>query len=287
MAVIGIYTNSYGNSIEFSRESGIQITSWGGLTSNSANIDETTAINQIGSNITGVGIQSKTHTIEGRYKYTKERRENLLSIVLPGDKGKLRYINTEADIDVYWDVAVRESPDISHGYYYQDFQFVVKAGFPYAKKTYKPSLEFSPLVSNFMFPRKYHEPFKISTKEFTPLRSIVNYGPVETGFVLTFTPNDNGVVGPYVINIDTQETISFPSIKIDIGEKVVVSTVANDRYCKFIDALGNETNIFKDSTFESVFFLMKPGVNNLRCGAVVKEANLDAYIEYDEVRAGI
>lgn len=288
MAVIGIFTNENGDSIEFSKESGIRITSWGGLTSNSADIDESSTINQIGTSITGTKVQSKPHTIEGRYKYQHDLRNSLLSIVLPGCKGQLRYINTESGIDVYWDVIVTTSPEISHGYYYQDFQFVVKAGYPYPKNSNQKNLDFSPLVSLFSFPRTYvtGEKFKISERQFSPLKTIINEGTIESGFTITMKANTSGIAGPYVIDIDTQNIISLPSLTMNLGDELIICTKPNESYCHLISD-GEETNVYGLTTFESTFFKLKPGINNIRYGATTNESRLDAIIEYDTIRAGV
>lgn len=288
MAVIGMYTNSKGDSIEFSKESGIRITSWDGLTSNSADIDETTTINQIGSTVTGVGIKSKPQTIEGRYRYDKDKRYQLLAIILPGDKGRLRYINTIEGLDVCWDVTVKESPEISNGVEYQNFQFVVQCGYPYPRDTDNQFLEFSPTVSNFSFPRSYSSTvsWKISSKQFQPLRQIRNLGTIETGFKITMTADDNDIKGPYVINVDTQEEIKLTNLELVLGDKLVIGTYANDSYCRLYRD-GEEINVFEYTTFESVFFSLNVGINNIRYGAITNESNLDARIEYDTIRAGV
>ena len=46
MAIKVIYTNAYGDSVEFSANSGIRITSIDGLTSNEINLSESTVNNQ-------------------------------------------------------------------------------------------------------------------------------------------------------------------------------------------------------------------------------------------------
>lgn len=288
MAVTGIFTNAKGESLEFSESTGIRITSWGGLTSNSTDLDEVTSINQVGTSITGSSIQSKPHTIEGRYKYDKERRNALLSIILPGTKGTLRYIDTRAGLDVYWDVYVKNSPEISNDYYYQNFQIVLQAGFPYPRDTDRPSLDFSPMQAGFSFPRTYvtGQQFAIATRLFRPLASVVNRGPIATGFTLTLEATADGVAGPYVINIDTQEQISFRNLTMQLGDVLVISTFVNDQYCK-LKRNGEEINVFGLTTFESNFFLLEPGVSNIRYGATVNEQSLNAVIEYYTIRAGV
>ena len=113
MAVIVTYTNEYGDSIEFSRNSDIRITGIDGLSANSIELSEATVTNQVGSSITGASVQSKSMTIEGRYFYTPAVRKRLLAVILPGVSARLRYQNTKENIDVYWEGQPTKTPDIS------------------------------------------------------------------------------------------------------------------------------------------------------------------------------
>lgn len=63
-----IYTNENGDSIEFSRATGIHITDDMGLSKNSITLSESTVSNQIGSSITGKVVEPKDFTITGKFK---------------------------------------------------------------------------------------------------------------------------------------------------------------------------------------------------------------------------
>ena len=176
MAVIVTYTNDYGDSIEFSKNSDIRITAIDGLSANNIDLSEATVTNQVGSSITGASIQSKTMTIEGRYLYTPAIRKRLLAVILPGIWARLRYQNTVENVDVYWEGQPTATPDISTNPVWQNFQFSLKLPYPYPRTTEEENKSFSYLQSGFRFPRAYSSktPWKISTRIIEPLQTIPN-----------------------------------------------------------------------------------------------------------------
>ena len=166
MAVIVTYTNEYGDSIEFSKNSDIRITGIDGLSANSIELSEATVTNQVGSSITGASVQSKSMTIEGRYFYTPAVRKKLLAVILPGVSARLRYQNTKENIDVYWEGQPTKTPDISTNPVWQNFQFTMKLPYPYPRTTEEENKSFSYLQSGFRFPQAYSSktPWQISSR---------------------------------------------------------------------------------------------------------------------------
>lgn len=108
-----IYTNANGDSIEFSKATGIHITDDMGLSKNSITLSESTVSNQIGSSITGKVVEPKDFTITGKFKNDPNVRKKMLAVILPGVAATFRYIDEEEGIDVYWDVEPKETPYIS------------------------------------------------------------------------------------------------------------------------------------------------------------------------------
>lgn len=96
-----IYTNANGDSIEFSRATGIHITDDMGLSKNSITLSESTVSNQIGSSITGKVVEPKDFTITGKFKNDPNVRKKMLAVILPGVAATFRYIDEEEGIDVY------------------------------------------------------------------------------------------------------------------------------------------------------------------------------------------
>lgn len=288
MAVIVTYTNDYGDSIEFSKNSDIRITAIDGLSANSIDLSEATVTNQVGSSITGASIQSKTMTIDGRYLYKPEIRKRLLAVILPGIGARLRYQNTVENVDVYWKGQPTTTPDISTGPVWQNFQFSLKLPYPYPRTTEEENKSFSYLQSGFRFPRAYSSktPWRISTRIIEPLQTITNRGDIPAGFTVTFKALTDGVKGPKLLNVDTRENIAFAQLTLNSGDVLTVSTMVNAREVLLTTSEGTK-NAFEYMDYESTFFLLARGANTLRYSAQEREANLEVTLSFEESLAGV
>lgn len=288
MAVIVTYTNDYGDSIEFSKNSDIRITAIDGLSANNIDLSEATVTNQVGSSITGASIQSKTMTIEGRYLYTPAIRKRLLAVILPGVGARLRYQNTVENVDVYWEGQPTATPDISTGPVWQSFQFSLKLPYPYPRTTEEENKSFSYLQSGFRFPRAYSSkmPWKISTRIIEPLQTITNRGDIPAGFTVTFKALTDGVKGPKLLNVDTRENIAFTQLTLNSGDVLTVNTMINAREVLLTTSEGTK-NAFEYMDYDSTFFLLARGANTLRYSAQEREANLEVTLSFEESLAGV
>lgn len=288
MAVIVTYTNDYGDSIEFSKNSDIRITAIDGLSANNIDLSEATVTNQVGSSITGVSIQSKTMTIDGRYFYTPAIRKRLLAVILPGVGARLRYQNTVENVDVYWEGQPTATPDISTGPVWQSFQFSLKLPYPYPRTTEAENKSFSYLQSGFRFPQAYSSktPWQISTRIIEPLQTIANRGDIPAGFTVTFKALTDGVKGPKLLNVDTRENIAFTQLTLNSGDVLTVNTMINAREV-LLTTSGGTKNAFEYMDYDSTFFLLARGANTLRYSAQEKEANLEVTLSFEESLAGV
>lgn len=285
-----IYTNKNGDSIEFSRESGIQITDDMGLSKNSVTLSESTVSNQIGSSIDGKVIEPKDFTITGKFKYNPAIRKKMLAVILPGVAATFRYIDESENIDVYWDVEPKETPYISWNKNWQDFQFMLHAAYPYPKEKEGKLINFNKLESNFMFPQSYSStiPFTISTRKFQPLLTFNNNGDLPTGFILTMKAEAE-ITNPKIVNVITQEHLSFGNehtLTLQNGDVLEISTYTNQKYCHLIR--GEEvSNVFWAMDFDSIFFQLAVGQNTLRYSAEANEASLIVELSFEPVKAGV
>ena len=287
MAIKIIYTNAYGDSVEFSAISGIRITSIDGLTSNEINLSESTVNNQVGSSITGKSVQAKDLTIEGRYRYKPSIRKTLLAVILPGVTATLRYIDDLAEIDVYWVVIPKQTPVISINPVWQNFQFVARVPFPYPRSHVSNVTYFNYLKSKFRFKQAYSstEKWKISERTYQPLQTIKNKGSLETGFLVRMTATAE-VKGPKIVKVDTQEAIEFPNLTLQSGETLEINTHDNEKYCHLIKE-DSVVNAFPDMSYESTFFKLNKGDNVIRYSSETNEKSLEVILTFDEVMAGI
>lgn len=287
MAIKVIYTNAYGDSVEFSARSDIRITSIDGLTSNEINLSESTVNNQVGSSITGVSVQAKDLTIEGRYRYKPSIRKTLLAVILPGVTATLRYIDDLAEIDVYWVVIPKQTPVISINPVWQNFQFVVRVPFPYPRSHVSNVTYFNYLKSRFRFKQAYSstQKWKISERTYRPLQTIKNKGSLETGFLVRMTATAE-VKAPKIVKVDTQEVIEFPNLTLQSGETLEINTHDNEKYCHLIKE-DSVMNAFPDMSYESTFFKLNKGDNVIRYSSETNEKSLEVVLTFDEVMAGI
>lgn len=292
MAITVIYTNANGDSIEFSETSGIRITRMDGIDANNIEISENTVSQQVGASMSGMQVKPKDITIEGVYsKNGRNRvdvattRRTLLDVIMPGFEAKLRYINTESGDDVYWEGAPTQTPIISLNPNLQKFQFVFHCPYPYPRGTKQNITEFNTMVSGFMFPQTYTRPFKISTKNYHPLQTIMNRGSISTGFIAVFEA-DADVKSPRVINVQTQEIISFKGLQMHQGDRIEVCTIPNQKYARFSNADG-VSNIFDKMEFISTFFQLQKGENSIKYEADSGAANLRFEIMFENTTAGV
>ncbi|MCB8640932.1 MULTISPECIES: phage tail domain-containing protein [unclassified Holdemanella] len=288
MAVKVIYTNEIGDSIEFSKESGIRITNIDGLSSNTISLSEATVSNQIGASVTGVSIQAKDMTLNGRFQYAPNIRKRMLAVILPGVSATLRYINTNENIDVYWKVHPKTTPVISNGVVWQNFQISLRLPYPYARSSDSNVTDFNTLTPLHRFKRSYSSktPFKLSSRSYQPLKTIYNKGALSTGFICRMTAGVDGIKAPRIANVDTQENISFPKLTMAIGDILEISTYENERYCHLIHQ-GDITNVFSYMDYNSTFFQLKPGNNVIRYSSSASENMLDVRLTFDDTVAGV
>lgn len=290
-----IYTNEFGGSLEFSSTSQINVTEFSGLTSNSISLSESKVLNGVGTANTGLNIESKQLTVAGRFKANKNIRKRMLDIIVPGIKAKLRYIDDEYDTDVFWDVQPSSTPDISWDVNNQDFQFTVKAFFPYPKSNTLYSCSFIKQEANVLLPMDFTtDGFVIGTNVLIDELQIDNDG-LEAGILLKIKP----VLLP-LDRIDFWDsstgnqalvTISGLSDVVEAGDIVELSTEPNNIYCHLVKSDGSVKNIITNLNITtgtlpklkrgSNFFKMR--VNN----DLTKRIHADVRVEFRKVYAGV
>lgn len=288
MAIIVIYTNEKGEALEFSKETGLRITSIDGLSANNISLSEATVSNQVGSSITGKSVEAKDLTIDGRFKYDPNIRKRLLAVILPGVSATLRLINTKEDLDVYWKVQPKKTPEIGNGATWQNFQVVLRSAYPYARSADSNITDFNTLTPLHRFKRSYSSkiPFKLSTRNYQPLREIYNKGSLDTGFICSMTAEADNIQAPRITLVDTQESISFQGLTLNMGDTLEIGTYENEKYCHLIQK-GKVINAFAYMDYTSNFFQLKPGNNVVRYSATTNESSLNVKLAFDDTVAGV
>ena len=109
---------------------------------------------------------------------------------------------------------------------------------------------------------------------------IENKGDIPCGIVVYLRASGH-VLNPRIININTQEQISFDYAMVS-GDEIRVSTLENDKTVTKTYA-GETVNGFNLINFETTTFLsMSTGKNYLRYDADESLDNLTVEIEFDE-----
>lgn len=108
--------------------------------------------------------------------------------------------------------------------------------------------------------------------------SIENDGDVDCGFVVVFQATGT-VTNPYIILIDTQETIKLDTV-MEASDIIEVSTVVNKKTVTKIKG-DVKTNAFDEYNFDvSTMFKLRVGTNNVRYGADELVENLLVNVRY-------
>lgn len=281
-----IYENAFGESIEFSKDSPFRLTDVQGLCENTINVSEAASVDQIGSTLTGTKIQSKNLIFTGDFYFTPERRQELINVLVPGKAGVLRYI-TE-DLDVYLEVTPSATPALSTTPVIQDFQFQLRASYPYWREHMSTTYDFSSIVSFFRFPRSFSStiPWKISKATKNIILNVLNESTQETGFTLTLEAITD-VKCPELLNVETQQHIKMTdNFTLKAGEKVIISTYTDKKKCVLVKN-GVEFPAFKFLSDDTSLFDLKPGNNIIRYGAAENYEGLRAKIEFSRTLAGV
>ena len=280
-----IYTNAYGDSIEFNRDSPFHITNVEGQSTNEVSLSDTYTMNQIGSTVSGRRVEPKEITVEGNFRDSFQNRSKILNTIIPGP-GKLRYIDD--DIDVYLDVEVTQTPDFEpKDKVYKLFDFELYAPFPYWKGQKKIDVEFTTFTPLFKFPRSFSNtvPWKIAEKKVKQIRTIFNESSFDSGFYLKMEAKAD-VQNPEILNIETQEKIKFLGFTMSPNDLIEVSTFENDKFVKLYRD-GQEINIYNKMSDDSTFFKLKKGKNVIRFGADTNVENLIVSLSYEDIYMGV
>lgn len=281
-----IYENEFGESLEFSEESPFYFTDIQGLSDNTISISEAAAVGQIGSAITGAKVQSKNISFTGDFTYSYENRQKLLNTIVPGKKGVLRLI--DENMDVYLEVTPIMTPVLSLNPVIQDFQFQLRASYPYWRERISTTYDFSSIVSFFRLPRSFSStaPWKISRATKNIILNVENDSTQETGFTLTLEAITD-VRCPELLNVETQQHIKMADdFILKAGEKIVITTYENNKRCTLIRN-GVELPAFRYLSDDTSLFNLKPGDNIIRYGAGENYEGLRARIEFSRTLAGV
>lgn len=286
-----VYTNELGGSLVFSRDSEVHITDISGLSENSISLSESKVLNGVGTSNTGYDISSKTITITGQFAPDPEIRRRMLDVVLPGVNATLRYIDGETD--VFWDVQPTSTPTIGWSEFVQNFQFSVKAFYPYARTFATFRETFLEQNASELLPIDFPsgEGFVIGTVANKKKVEVYNNG-LETGLLIKIKPLIEDLTRFQMYDAVSTASIDLNGLEgIKTTDIIEISTEPNNTYCHLVNADGTVKNLIKYLKFTTKLPMLHRGLNTytVRMNNDVqgKWISGEATIEYRKVYAGV
>ena len=264
------YVNENGDSIVFDYSGGYLINKPTGIDTLSVQMNEAQGIDQVGSTIQSVNVQSRPVNISGVLvgEFQAENKDRLLSVIRPDLQGKL-YAG-----EFYLTVRPTATPAIEQKPNFAQFQFSLLAPYPYWKKDDSASATLSGVSKKFKFPWNISRPYRFAEVVFAQFINISNKGQVPIPFTVTFTALA-AVTNPKIIDAATNKYLLLNKEMV-AGEKVVIEITHERTFVT--SSVDGECRGALD--LKSSFFRLKVGDNVLKPDADEGKENLQVDISY-------
>lgn len=216
------YVNSDGGEIIFEYTYGFLINKPVGIDTVVCELNEAQGIDQTGTTVQSVNVQSRPVTISGILVgwFQSENKDKLLAVVRPDLYGRLY-----AD-DYYLDVRPTATPTIEARPTFAAFQFSATAPYPYWQKDETVRAALSGVMYGFKFPWNQSRAYRFGTVVTTQFINIYNAGQVPVPYTLTLTALAE-VKNPQIADAKTGKFLRINKT-LSAGEIVVVE-ITHDR----------------------------------------------------------
>ena len=241
-------------------------------------------IDEVGNLVTNVTLESRSVSIVGWVVADTQadmtRRKKFLNrFVNPLHKIVLEYegytIEGIADTSIRYGVEESENNEVMC-----KFMIDLFCPDPMFRNETPSNVVMADWLPQFRFPLIIPEDGGIVMGLRTPstITAIENDGDTDCGFVVVFQATGT-VTNPYIILIDTQETIKLDTT-MEAGEVIEVSTIPNKK--TVVKVKGNTmVNAFNEYNFQvSTLFKFRVGTNSVRYGADDSSENLIVNVRY-------
>lgn len=264
------YVNENGDSIVFDYSGGYLINKPTGIDTVSVQMNEAQGIDQVGSAIKSINVQSRPVKISGVLvgEFQAEDKDRLLSVIRPDLSGKLY-----AD-DFYLNVRPSATPAIEQKPTFASFQFSLLAPYPYWQRDDSASATLSGVSKNFKFPWNISKPYKFGTVMSAQFININNMGQVPIPYTVTFTALA-GVTNPKIIDASTNKFLLINK-ELVAGERLVIEITHERTFVT--SSVDGECRGALD--LKSSFFRLKVGDNVLKPDADEGKQNLQVDVSY-------
>lgn len=266
-----------GRTIRFAADSDFWITDMSGDDGLDIEMTEQQSTGQTGKTITGQAVGSRTITVTGSIRADFDANEALLKrLIRPTEAG--RWLKTTGRTTWYLDVLPSHTPDVSGGAYLLNFQFKLKAAYPYWRTVETAATLLGGLEACwFPTPVSTAGTWYISRYKQTLYTTVRNGGNSSTGFVLTLRAAAR-VNTPMLWHNGLRTFIRLNKEMLP-GESAVISTLDKDRGCTYYYADGASENGFRWLDYDSDLWMkLAPGDNVLRLTAEDGRENMTATV---------
>ena len=276
-----------GSTIRFAVNSDFWITNLTGDDGLDVEMNEQQSTGQTGKTITGQSVGSRAITVTGSILRDFDANEALLKRLIRPESAA-RWLKTVGRTTWYLDVLPSHTPDVSGGAHLLNFQFKLKAAYPYWRTVETAATMLGGLESAwFPTPVSTAGTWYISRYKRDLYTPVVNSGSTETGFTLRLTATAR-VKNPMLWHNGQRSFIRLNKEMLP-GEAAVIYTLEGERGCTYRQSDGTEVNGFRWLDYDSdLWMTLAPGANVLRLTADEGRENLTATIHAPKgVAAGV
>ena len=276
-----------GSTIRFAVNSDFWITNLTGDDGLDVEMNEQQSTGQTGKTITGQSVGSRAITVTGSILRDLDANEALLKRLIRPESAA-RWLKTVDRTTWYLDVLPSHTPDVSGGAHLLNFQFKLKAAYPYWRTVETAATMLGGLESAwFPTPVSTAGTWSISRYKRDLYTPVVNSGSTETGFTLRLTATAR-VKNPMLWHNGQRSFIRLNKEMLP-GEAAVISTLEGERGCTYRQSDGTEVNGFRWLDYDSdLWMTLAPGANVLRLTADEGRENLTVTIHAPKgVAAGV
>lgn len=281
------YQAADGRSLRFAADSDFWITDMSGDDGLDIETKTSQSYGQTGKTIISQSVGERSITVTGAILRDLDANEALLKkLVRPLTAG--RWCKTVGSTTWYLDVLPSHTPDVSGGAHLLNFQFKLKAAYPYWRTVETAATMLGGLESAwFPTPVSTAGTWYISRYKHDLYTPVVNSGSTETGFTLRLTATAR-VKNPMLWHNGQRSFIRLNKEMLP-GEAAVISTLESERGCTYRQSDGTEVNGFRWLDYDSdLWMTLAPGANVLRLTADEGRENLTATIHAPKgVAAGV
>lgn len=271
------YVNDNGDSVTFDYAGGYLINKPTGIDTLSVSLSQAQGIDQVGATIQSKTVQPRPVTVTGALFGDNQQagKDRLLAVVRPDIGGRLY-----AD-DYYLDVYVTATPIIEPKRRGANFQFSLRAPYPYWCKDDNAKVQLNRVEARFRFPWNLSREYRFGEVVEAAFFTVVNSGQVPVPFTVTIIARGD-VDNPRITNVLTGQVLQLNKSLV-AGERLEIQITHERAYVtSSVDGECRGTLSLK-----STLYRLAVGDNILKPDADAGKKNMQINIDYATEIVGI